>query len=129
MTGAEFLLRCLRDQGLSHVFLVPGGHIDPLVAELGKGAGPQPIVAAHEEGAGFMADGYARVSGRFFVLRLAAAPACRELEAAPAMVLLEAPAIRPVLSMVLRAPTLGPLVRLGRGAFSALSSGDDRPPA
>jgi acetolactate synthase-1/2/3 large subunit len=67
MTGAQFLLRCLRDQGLSHVFLVPGGHIDPLVAELGKGAGPQPIVAAHEEGAGFMADGYARVSGRFGV--------------------------------------------------------------
>jgi acetolactate synthase-1/2/3 large subunit len=65
MTGAQFLLRCLRDQGLSHVFLVPGGHIDPLVAELGTGCGPQPIVAAHEEGAGFMADGYARVSGRF----------------------------------------------------------------
>jgi hypothetical protein len=55
--------KCLRDQGLGHVFLVPGGHIDPLVAELGTGAGPQPIVAAHEEGAGFMADGYARVSG------------------------------------------------------------------
>jgi acetolactate synthase I/II/III large subunit len=65
MNGAQFLLRCLRDQGLSHVFLVPGGHIDPLVAELGKGEGPKPIVAAHEEGAGFMADGYARVSGRF----------------------------------------------------------------
>jgi acetolactate synthase-1/2/3 large subunit len=67
MTGAQFLLRCLRDQGLGHVFLVPGGHIDPLVAELGKGAGPQPVVAAHEQGAGFMADGYARVSGRFGV--------------------------------------------------------------
>lgn len=65
MTGAEFLLHYLRDQGLSHVFLVPGGHIDPLVAELGRGLGPQPIVAAHEEGAGFMADGYGRVSGRF----------------------------------------------------------------
>src|SRR5689334_3498125 len=65
MTGAEFLLRCLHDQGLGHVFLVPGGHIDPLVAELGKGTGMQPIVVAHEEGAGFMADGYARVSGRF----------------------------------------------------------------
>jgi acetolactate synthase-1/2/3 large subunit len=67
MTGAEFLLQCLRDQGLGHVFLVPGGHIDPLVAELGKGAGLQPIVAAHEEGAGFMADGYARIGGRFGV--------------------------------------------------------------
>src|SRR5262245_59021872 len=67
MTGAEFLLRCLRDQGLGHVFLVPGGHIDPLVAELGKGVGLQPVVAAHEQGAGFMADGYARVGGRFGV--------------------------------------------------------------
>ena len=65
MTGGEFLLRTLRDQGLDHVFLVPGGHIDPLVGELGKGVGLKPIVAAHEEGAGFMADGYARVSGRF----------------------------------------------------------------
>src|SRR5262249_14640128 len=65
MTGGEFLLKVLRNQGLSHVFLVPGGHIDPLVAELGKGVGLQPIVAAHEQGAGFMADGYARVSGRF----------------------------------------------------------------
>ncbi len=65
MTGREFLLQTLRSQGLVHVFLVPGGHIDPLVAELGKGVGLQPIVAAHEEGAGFMADGYARVSGRF----------------------------------------------------------------
>src|SRR5215471_4536718 len=67
MTGAEFLLGCLRDQGLGHVFLVPGGHIDPLVAELGKGVGLKPIVCAHEEGAGFMADGFARVSGRFGV--------------------------------------------------------------
>jgi acetolactate synthase-1/2/3 large subunit len=65
MTGGEFLLRTIREQGLAHVFLVPGGHIDPLVAELGKGIGLQPIVAAHEQGAGFMADGYARVSGRF----------------------------------------------------------------
>jgi hypothetical protein len=67
MTRAEFLLRCLRDQGLGHVFLVSGGHIDPLVAELGKGAGLRPIVAAREEGAGFMADGYARISSRFGV--------------------------------------------------------------
>jgi acetolactate synthase-1/2/3 large subunit len=67
MTGREYLLQYLRGQGLTHVFLVPGGHIDPLVAELGKGVGLQPVVAAHEQGAGFMADGYARVGGRFGV--------------------------------------------------------------
>lgn len=65
MTGREYLLQSLRQQGLTHVFLVPGGHIDPLVAELGKGVGLTPVVAAHEQGAGFMADGFARVSGRF----------------------------------------------------------------
>src|SRR5262245_26106575 len=64
MTGAEFLLQVLRNQGVAHAFLVPGGHIDPLVTELGKGVSLQPVVAAHEQGAGFMADGYARVSGR-----------------------------------------------------------------
>ena len=37
MTGSEFLVQALRHQGLAHAFLVPGGHIDPLVAELGKG--------------------------------------------------------------------------------------------
>src|SRR5262249_17742741 len=52
---------------VDHVFLVPGGHIDPLVAALGEGAGLRAVVAAHEEGAGFMADGYARVSGQFGV--------------------------------------------------------------
>src|SRR5262249_49166104 len=67
MTRTEFLLRCLRDQGLGHVFLVSGGDIDPLVTEQRNGAGLRPIVAAHEEGAGFMADGYARVSSRFGV--------------------------------------------------------------
>lgn len=65
MTGREYLFNVLRQQGLSHVFLVPGGHIDPLVAELGKGNGLTPVVASHEQGAGFMADGFARVSGRF----------------------------------------------------------------
>jgi acetolactate synthase-1/2/3 large subunit len=65
MTGGQYLLQAIRDQGVGHAFLVPGGHIDPLVAELGKGMRLQPIVAAHEQGAGFMADGYARVSGRF----------------------------------------------------------------
>jgi acetolactate synthase-1/2/3 large subunit len=63
--GSEYLLRTLREQGIGHVFLVPGGHIDPLVADLGAGAGPIPVVAAHEEGAGFMADGYARAGGGF----------------------------------------------------------------
>src|SRR5262245_30484390 len=39
------------------------------------------------------------------------------------------PAAMPVFSVVLRASALRPLVRLGRGAFSALSPGDGQPHA
>jgi acetolactate synthase-1/2/3 large subunit len=65
LTAREYLLEVIRGQGARHVFLVPGGHIDPIVATLGTGTGLVPIVAAHEEGAGFMADGYARIGGAF----------------------------------------------------------------
>jgi acetolactate synthase-1/2/3 large subunit len=79
MRGSEFVLRTLREQGVGHVFLVPGGHIDPIVADLGAGSGPQPVVAAHEEGAGFMADGYARAGGRFGVCMSIGGPGAANL--------------------------------------------------
>ncbi len=110
MTGAQFLLQCLRDQGLSHVFLVPGGHIDPLVAELGKGTTLQPIVAAHEEGAGFMADGYARVSGRFGVCLCIGGPGAGNI--LPAAI-----AARSDRSRVLFITGDVPTALQGRGAF------------
>src|SRR5262249_45528069 len=110
MTGAEFLLRCFRDQGLEHVFLVPGGHIDPLVAELGKGAGLQAIVAAHEEGAGFMADGYARVGGRFGVCMCIGGPGAGNI--LPAAI-----AARSDRSRVLFLTGDVPTTLQGRGAF------------
>lgn len=110
MTGSEFLLRCLRDQGLDHVFLVPGGHIDPLVADLGKGGGLQPIVAAHEEGAGFMADGYARVSGKFGVCMCIGGPGAGNI--LPAAI-----AARSDRSRVLFITGDVPTTLQGRGAF------------
>src|SRR5262245_51535813 len=110
MTGAEFLLRCLRDQGLGHVFLVPGGHIDPLVVALGKGAGLRPIVAAHEEGAGFMADGYARVGGRFGVCMCIGGPGAGNI--LPAAI-----AARSDRSRVLFITGDVPTTLQGRGAF------------
>src|SRR5215467_12970407 len=111
MNGAEFLLLSLRDQGLGHVFLVPGGHIDPLVAELGKGTfGLQPIVAAHEEGAGFMADGYARVSGRFGVCLCIGGPGAGNI--LPAAI-----AARSDRSRVLFITGDVPTTMQGRGAF------------
>jgi acetolactate synthase-1/2/3 large subunit len=120
MTGREYLLRTLREQGLTHVFLVPGGHIDPLVAELGAGVGPLPIVAAHEQGAGFMADGYARISGRFGACLGIGGPGAANMLPAAA-------AARSDRSRVLFVSGDVPTAQQGRGAFQdgSLDGTDD----
>lgn len=63
MKGIQFILRAIAAEGVKHVFMVPGGLIDPFYPELGELSGIRPIVAAHEGGAAYMADGYARASG------------------------------------------------------------------
>lgn len=75
----EHLLDCLRDRGVSHLFLVPGAHIDPLVEALGAQSAIRPIVCATEAGAGFMADGYARASGRCGVVAAIGGPGAANL--------------------------------------------------
>ena len=67
MKGTEYILNALVTEGISHVFLVPGGLLDPFVASFEKVPKLTPIVAACEAGAAFMADGYARASGKFGV--------------------------------------------------------------
>jgi acetolactate synthase-1/2/3 large subunit len=64
-TGCDFILDALAQEGLTHLFLVPGGLVDPFLPALARQEKLQPVVAAHEGGAAYMADGYARASGRF----------------------------------------------------------------
>jgi acetolactate synthase-1/2/3 large subunit len=65
MQGTDFILRSLVADGIDHVFMVPGGLIDPFLPALGRVLDITPIVAAQEGGAAYMADGYARASGKF----------------------------------------------------------------
>lgn len=67
MLTTQYLLEAFREEGISHVFLVPGGLIDPFLPALADCSGLTPIVAGHEGGAACMADGYARAGGRFGV--------------------------------------------------------------
>lgn len=67
MLTTHYLLEACRAEGITHVFLVPGGLIDPFLPALAATDGLTPIVASHEGGAACMADGYARASGRFGV--------------------------------------------------------------
>lgn len=59
----EFLIQQLQAWGVDTVFGIPGVHTVELYRGL-PGSGIRHITPRHEQGAGFMADGYARVSGK-----------------------------------------------------------------
>jgi acetolactate synthase-1/2/3 large subunit len=60
--AAEYLVEALSDAGVRYIFGVIGGAVIPLfTATVGRHA--QIVMAKHEAGAAFMADGYARASG------------------------------------------------------------------
>ncbi|MGB3574095.1 MAG: thiamine pyrophosphate-binding protein [Phormidesmis sp.] len=63
---AQYVLEALKQEGIGHIFLVPGYNIDPFVESHSR-AGVEVLVAAHEGGAAYMADGYARASQGFGV--------------------------------------------------------------
>lgn len=65
MLGTDFILRSLVADGITHLFMVPGGLVDPFLPALGRTSGLTPVVAAQEGGAAYMADGYARAKGHF----------------------------------------------------------------
>lgn len=65
MKATDYILNALLQEQLDHVFMVPGGLIDNFYPALCATPGVRPIVAAHEAGAAYMADGYARASCRF----------------------------------------------------------------
>jgi len=63
MLGTDFILQALAREGLDHLFMVPGGLVDPFLPALARQTALTPIVAAQEGGAAYMADGYARARG------------------------------------------------------------------
>jgi acetolactate synthase-1/2/3 large subunit len=63
-TGAEAVVRRLRDHGVSHVFGYPGGQLTPIYDALYREGSIRHVLARDEQAAAFMADGYARATGR-----------------------------------------------------------------
>lgn len=62
-TLGEYLALLLEAHGVRHVFGIPGVHNVEIYRGLPR-TGIRHITPRHEQGAGFMADGYARVSGQ-----------------------------------------------------------------
>jgi acetolactate synthase-1/2/3 large subunit len=84
MTGAEMVVQVLADEGVEIIFGYSGGAILPTYDAVFRfnderrnesGKEPLPIIVpANEQGAGFMAAGYARASGRVGVVLVTSGP-------------------------------------------------------
>ena len=64
LTGAEIVLRALADQGVDTIFGYPGGAVLPIYDAIYAQQRVRHILVRHEQGAGHMAEGYARSTGR-----------------------------------------------------------------
>ncbi|MBV8775747.1 MAG: thiamine pyrophosphate-binding protein [Alphaproteobacteria bacterium] len=75
LTVAELLLRYLSIEGTRYIFGVPGAPLAFLLKVLKEGkTGLKYHVCRQETGAGYMADGYARISGKLGVTMVSAGP-------------------------------------------------------
>jgi acetolactate synthase-1/2/3 large subunit len=63
-TSADVLVRRLRERGVRHVFGYPGGQLTPLYDAIYREPSIRHVLARNEQAAGFMADGYARATGK-----------------------------------------------------------------
>ncbi len=62
--GRIAIARMLQEGGIDTVFTVAGGHFLPTYHEMGQLGAPRVVPARHEQGAGYMASGYALSTGR-----------------------------------------------------------------
>jgi acetolactate synthase-1/2/3 large subunit len=75
MTGAEVIVKALKEHGVDHIFGYPGGAVLPLYDELFKSNdSPEHILVRHEQGAVHAAEGYARSSGKPGVVLVTSGP-------------------------------------------------------
>ncbi|MDH3303750.1 MAG: biosynthetic-type acetolactate synthase large subunit [Gammaproteobacteria bacterium] len=84
LSGADTVVQVMADEGVDTIFGYSGGAILPIYDAVfryndrhkrGDGSSPMPlIVPANEQGAGFMAAGYARASGKVGVVMVTSGP-------------------------------------------------------
>lgn len=110
----RLLLRYLEQEGVEYIFGIPGGPIMSLYEALYERGRIKPVLAKHEEGAAFMADAYARVSGRIGVCCTTTGPGATNALTGVAVAYADHV---PVLLLTAQVPTH----QFGRGAFQESS--------
>jgi len=74
MTGAEIMIKALKNEGVEIVFGYPGGAILPFYDALFKQNDIKHILAKHEQAASHAAEGYARSTGKVGVIIVTSGP-------------------------------------------------------
>ena len=74
LSGAEMLVRSLRDEGVQYIYGYPGGAILHIYDALFKEDAITHILVRHEQAATHMADGYARATGKAGVVLVTSGP-------------------------------------------------------
>jgi len=116
-TYADLIIDYLTQMGIDTVFGVPGGAIEPLLNSLAQSerrGGPRLVVARHECGAAFMADGYYRETGKMGVVCSTTGPGATNLITGVASALADE-----IPMLVITAQT--PLPKFGRRALQESS--------
>lgn len=75
---SELIVRFLQRLGIEYIFGIPGAHILPVYDSL-YDSGIKTVLTKHEQGAAFMAGGYARVSGKVAACIATAGPGATNL--------------------------------------------------
>ena len=115
MTCAELLINLLRNRyNIDTLFGIPGVHTVELYRGL-EGSDVRHVTPRHEQGAGFMADGYARASGKPGVCLIITGPGMTNIATAMGQALADSIPML-VISSVNRRDTLG----LGQGRLHEL---------
>lgn len=79
LTGAQITIRLLERQGIRIITGYPGGAILPIYDALGQSTTIRHVLARHEQGAGFIAQGMARATGEVAVCMASSGPGATNL--------------------------------------------------
>ena len=79
LTGAQIVVRLLERQGVRTLAGIPGGAILPIYDALSQSSTIHHVLARHEQGAGFIAQGMARATGQVAVCLASSGPGATNL--------------------------------------------------
>ncbi len=77
--GADIVIETLKEEGVEHIFGHPGGAIMEVYDALYRDGSIKHILTRHEQGAGHMAEGYAKATGKVGVAMSTSGPGATNL--------------------------------------------------